>query len=139
MAKRFAADCENVTDDQRSAPDLLPQQRRWKRRLRRLVAATVLATCVWFCRGFILSGVGGFLVLDESDGKFNAVVILETRQRGSDRYDDAAALYREDPSRRILLIEFYRQPLECIGAVAAREVIARNQLADRGVPADAVK
>ena len=139
MTKRPAADYENVTDDKRSAPDPLPQQRRWKRRLRWVVAVTALAACIWFCRGFILSGVGGFLVLDESDGKFNAVVILETGQKGSDRYVEAANLYRADPSRRIFLVEPYRYPLLSIPTLPARHDVGRNQLADWDVPAEAVE
>ncbi|NQU25987.1 MAG: hypothetical protein HQ567_32260 [Candidatus Nealsonbacteria bacterium] len=136
MAKRVSADCENVTDDKRSASAPLPQRRWWKRRL---VVASVLVASIWFCRDFILCGVGGLLVLDESDGEFNAVVILDMSSGGSDRYVEAAALYRADPARQVLLFESYRSPLVCIGAIPARDVVGRRQLADRGVPTEDIE
>jgi hypothetical protein len=102
------------------------------------VVLTVVA-CAWCFRGDLLQGAGGLRVAGRQQPDFDWVLIPEGDLRGDGRYDEAARLYREDSSRRIVLIELYPEPVVQAGALPPYDEIGRRELAARGVPAESVE
>jgi hypothetical protein len=94
----------------------------------------VLSACLWFWHGAILRGMASVLVADQGQQDAKFVLVVD----GDRRYDAAAALYREDPSRRVVLIEPYPTRLVQVGALPSFEAISRRELHARGVPEEAV-
>ncbi|NQT16438.1 MAG: hypothetical protein HQ582_27010 [Planctomycetes bacterium] len=113
---------------------------RWKR-IRGIVLVVALLACVWTCHPAVLRAVARVLVVDGGQGGAEYVWIRTDEgpwPDGDRSYDRAAGLYREDTSRRILLMEPLASRVVRIGVLSRFEPVARRQLAARGVPEAAV-
>jgi hypothetical protein len=98
-----------------------------------LVVAVLAHTC-------LLRGLAGLLIVDQPTDDFDYVCLLAwgSQAEGDRCYDKAGELYREKPSRRVLLIGQSPNRVEEIGAMPSFEEIARRELGARGVPQEAV-
>jgi len=104
-----------------------------------VVIALLAGVCL--CHALILRAVARFLIVDEQLPTPDAVWIRTENGLigdGDRCYDQAARLYREDASRRIILSEPYPIRLVQIGIAPCFQVISRRELGARGVPKDAV-
>ena len=82
----------------------------------------------------ILRGLGAILVVDQRPARIDYVLV-----RGGDGcFDVAAAAYRQQPTRRILLVEPRPGRLVMLGVLPTAVQTARRALEARGVPPEAV-
>lgn len=102
------------------------------------VVLAAIAGCAWLWRGTILRAAAELLIVDQPSSRCEWVLIVQGNGRGVGRYDEAARLYHEDPSRRVVLIQRFPRPTIRIGAVPAPDAIGRRELAARGVPMKSV-
>jgi hypothetical protein len=104
-----------------------------------LAAAAVIIA--WLGHGWLLRGLAAPLVSRQSpDGV--AVLALWGDERGAEgrhAFDAAAAFYRQDPSRHILLIGLRGGRLVELGILSPFAILGRRELAARGVPQSAVE
>ncbi len=110
---------------------------KWKRRA---LAAAVLAAAAWFFHAPLLTALAGLLVADQPPGEFNYICILNRAlgPNGYHSYDVAGELFRQLPSRRVLLVGPSSGRLVEIGVLPSFEELGRSGLARRGVPPDAI-
>jgi hypothetical protein len=110
-----------------------------KQKWRLLLAAAVLVA-VWIVHVPILRGLAGPLIVDQPTDDFDYVCLLAwgSEAEGDRCYDKAGELYRERPSRHVLLVGQSRNRVEEIGVVPSFEEIARRELGARSVPPQAI-
>jgi hypothetical protein len=113
--------------------------RRKRRALRRLAVLLAITLCLGLCHAWILQGLAALLVVRQPAAGCNGVLALDGGFQGPDWYDEAARLYHEDRSRRILLIEPHPGRVVRLGVLPSYEADSRHALAARGVPAEAVE
>ena len=83
----------------------------------------------------ILRGLAGILVVDQEPSRIDYVLV----GGGDGCFDEAAARYGEDPTRRILLMEPRPGRLVVLGILPTAEQMGRRALEARGVPPEAVQ
>ncbi len=115
---------------------LVPTSWQWRGGL-----AAAAALGVWLGHGWLLGGLAAPLASSQSaDGA--AALALWGGERGADgvhAFDAAAAFYRQDPSRHILLIGRRGGRLVELGILAQFATLARRELTSRGVPEAAIE
>ena len=115
---------------------LVPASWRW-----RVGLAAAAALGVWLGHGWLLGGLASPLMSTQSaDGV--AALALWGGERGAEgvhAFDAAAAFYRQDPSRHILLIGRRGGRLVELGILAPFATLARRELTSRGVPEAAIE
>lgn len=115
---------------------LVPASWRW-----RVGLAAAAALGVWLGHGWLLGGLAAPLMSTQSaDGV--AALALWGGERGAEgvhAFDAAAAFYRQDPSRHILLIGRRGGRLVELGILAPFATLARRELTSRGVPEAAIE
>ena len=104
------------------------------RKLRWLLILLAVAGLAVAGRRPVLQGMARGLVVDQRPVDANYLWARE----GSGCYDEAAAWYREDKSRRILLIDRDHDRLVQLGAMPSAVARGRRALELRGVPSQAV-
>ncbi len=108
---------------------------RWGKRSRRLLLGLALFGCLWLLRAPLLSGMARLLIADGPPGEFDVVWV---RPECDGVFDVVAGLYREAPSRRIVLVEPAPIRLVQVGLVPSFEAICRREFGARGIPQNAV-
>ena len=116
-----------------------PAPRRKRRAWRWLVILLAVTLCLALCHAWILHRLAALLVVRQPAEGCYAVLALDGGFQRPEWYDEAARLYHEDRSRRILLIEQHRGRVVRLGVLPAHEAESRQALAARGVPAEAVE
>lgn len=104
---------------------------------RRCLLASLLAAPVllWLLHPLLLRGLAALLVVDQACPDADYVVVVRDGYR---RHQEAARIYQEDPSRRVVLVKAYPEPIVRLGIVPSLEAIGRRELAEGGVPTQAV-
>ena len=123
-----------------SEKSVLRKRRGWYS-TRRLIVVLAVLVCVYFFHAPILRGIAGLLIIDEEPADPNYVWIQAedgVSGNGDRCYDNAARLYHEDTSRRIILTKPYPNRLVQIEVLPCFDVISRRELAARGVPKEAI-
>jgi uncharacterized SAM-binding protein YcdF (DUF218 family) len=92
----------------------------------------VLLAVLYLLRGPILRTMGGFWVVEDAPEKADAILLLGDDNYMADRAERAAALYREGWAPRIVASGRW------LRRYASLAELMQHDLADRGVPADAV-
>jgi hypothetical protein len=100
----------------------------------RLFTVLLAVAAVWLLRAWILHAVAWGLIVDENRTGADYLWIAG----GDHCYDQAAQLYHDQPSRRIVLVEQYPRRIVRAGVQLSPEAIGRRELARRGVPPEAV-
>jgi hypothetical protein len=103
-------------------------------RSRLLWAVVALGAVAVFHPG-ILRSCAWLLIVDRRDTAVERLVIAG----GDGRFDVAAAWVREDPQRRIVLIQGRPERVVELGILPAGEAVARRELAKRQVPEERIE
>jgi len=99
----------------------------------------ILALGVWLLHAPALKGIGCLLVIDQSEDAISQICIHGDEFGVNSRYfDKAAALYKDDPARSILIIEPKTSRLVQSAILPAFAAVCRRELTARGVPDKAV-
>jgi hypothetical protein len=98
----------------------------------------VLAGSLWLCRRPILEAAASALVVDQTPGDFEYILVLGGHQWASEWFDVTAELYREEPSRRVLLVEPAPERAVTLGVLPSYAERSCRVLEARGVPRRAV-
>jgi hypothetical protein len=98
----------------------------------------IVTVSLWFCRHIILQAAAAPLVVDQSPADCAYILVLNGDYWSARWFDEAADLYREDPSRRILLVESRPERAVRLGVLPSYAERSRRVLAARGVPREAV-
>ncbi len=129
---------QKAGDGKETAPQSARRNPRGGSAIRWLVVLSVVGVCAWLAHAVILRGFAALLVADQLPPQYDWVWIVDGPRSGDKRYDEANKAYRQDRSRRILLIEQYPLTAISLGAVDAYDVESRRALAARGVPGSSV-
>jgi hypothetical protein len=103
-------------------------KKKWRRWL--LVLLSVAVLCYLF-RGWILTTVAGFLIVEQPPQASEYVLLL-----GADKsFDLAAESFRENSTCRIVVLDYPPPRLQRMGICPGDADVAKKELAKRGVPA----
>jgi hypothetical protein len=96
---------------------------------------------LWLVHGFLFRGVARLLVVDEPVDRFQYVAISgrDDAPDGDRCFDEAVALFHQNPSCHILLIRPAPTRLAETGILASFETLGRRELAARGLPQNAIQ
>ena len=127
----------------RNLPVAEPGATRPKRPKRpyRLAVLLVVTICLAIAHAPILHGIARILVVDEQTDDARYIWLFDPAKnfrQADSPYDLTARLCRDDPSRKILLIEADFTRLVRAGIVPSFETISRQQLEARGVDREAI-
>lgn len=111
-----------------------PRLPRW------LIVSLCIATWVWLLHAPLLRSLAGPLIVNESDGDVSHVGILQWQEIGDGEncFNAAAALYREKPSRRFLVVERRLDRLMEIGILEPFATVSYWALKSLGAPTQAM-
>ena len=132
---------EEVASESAETEKSASRKRHGRNSVRRLAAILAILGCVYLCRAPGLRSIVEPLIVDEqtADPDYVWIRTEDGISCDGDRgYDQAARLYHEDTSRRIILTKPSPSRLAQIGAVSSFDVISWRELAARGVRKDAI-
>jgi len=133
---------QNARRDGPVTPESGSRPRRLPRVARHGVVILLVAACLWCWHPVILRGIARLLIVDQPQSPADYIWIRTEdgiHADGDRCYERAAALYHQDRSRRILLMEPYPCRVVRTGAVPCFEQISRRALEARRVPGEAVE
>jgi hypothetical protein len=97
--------------------------------------AVAIIGSLWLARGPVLLGAASALIVDRYEGRGDAVWLVD----GHRQSDVAAGLYRENPSRTIVMVRPVPNRLVRLGILPSDEQIGQAELHRRGVPGVAIE
>lgn len=121
-----------------SVPRTVVPPKHARRGWRWFAVLLVAAGGFWFCRQVILQTVASLLIVDQEADDYDYILVLNAEYCSAPWIDAAAELYREDPARRIVLVESRPERAVRLGVLPSYAERSRRVLESRGVPRSAV-
>jgi hypothetical protein len=106
-----------------------------------IVFLAVFCAAIWFCHPWLLQCLAKLAIADNPRPDAEYLVLYADEASASYRrvYDAAAAAYRANPRRTILLIEPRPHILEQYGILPGFSALSRRELGSRGVADSAIR
>jgi hypothetical protein len=113
----------------------------FRHRSAKLIWFCICCAAAWFLFPWVLQAFAKMLISENPRESAGCLVLFaeEPGENSHRCYDAAAAAYREDPRRRILLIEPKPHTLQKYGILPCSTKVSRRELASRGVANAAIQ